>query len=196
MQLTVITMMGSACSGMSCGRRINDDGGRLPRMRTTVIARLRGSRGLFCSSRRRAEPRRSLGIRWGGQASSVGALAASGGDGGVRSREGERVEEDRVRGRSGCGAREVRGISRGSGKGQAGGGRGACARTAATRPSSWQRRKTTGEGQVGWASHLGRQVRSRWASLSLCFPFFICFCFLFLSLFSDLAKILNHFKTS
>ena len=46
----------------------------------------------------------------------MGALAASGGDGGVRSREGERAEEDRVGGRSGCGAREVRGISKGVGE--------------------------------------------------------------------------------
>ena len=47
---------------------------------------------------------------------AVATAATNGGGGCVRSREGERAEGDRDGGRSGRGAREVRGISRGSGK--------------------------------------------------------------------------------
>ena len=63
-----------------------------------------------------------------------------------------------------------------------GGGARACRRASGTRPSSWQRRKATGEGgQAGWAaSWLGRPAAAglRRGGEAQVSPSFFYFCFL------------------
>ena len=105
----------------------------------------------------------------------------------------ERAEEEERARESERGARGVRGISGASGeKRQAGGGRGAWARTAATRLSSywrevgddWQRRWA---GPARWAAYWAVQVSQVSLSLSL-------FCFLF-SIFLQLCGFIKNTKT-
>ena len=107
-------------------RRIDDDGGRSLRWKTTAMAMLLASRGRVrrvCSS---TGSGRSLGMRRGSEEVAVAAVVASGGDERARVREGESREGRRGSGES---EREERGGCVASpeearAKRQAGGGRG------------------------------------------------------------------------
>ena len=116
---------------------------------------------------RRGRWRRSPWTARRGEGSSVATGTAGGGDGGARAREGERTRGGERHGRELEGVGEVA-WRRGEGPERRGGSQAGwrwphCgARALGTRPSFWQRRKTTGkEAVVGWAGHLGRQVGCR-----------------------------------
>ena len=103
--------------------------------------------------RGRSGSRRFFWTAQGRDATAVGAVVVSGVDGSVRLRKGERAE-----GRRGCREREgrsggCRGFTRASrGKRQAGGGRDACRRAAATHPRAhWHEVEDDWHmGLVGW----------------------------------------------
>ena len=111
----------------------------------------------------------------------------------LRVREREQGERRRAR-ESESGAGQLRGFARGiEGErrkqevaSRGGGGARACRRASGTRPSSWQRRKATGEGgQAGWAaSWLGRPAAAglrRGGEAQVSFSPLFCFLFNFLT---------------
>ena len=183
---------GSASSGKHERRRIDGDHRRRSRTKTMAWRRCRASRGAWLGGEEEGVEAELLS-----SAEGRGVAGGYGCDGGalrwlsvVLQIEGGRELERAERRDSGRGGRgHLRGVA-GDVQGeeeaarQGGGGRGAWPRAPGACPSSWQRRKATGEGGgLGRPDGAGpgkwRQVSGPGGLLSFIFVLFSIFCSLF-----------------